>query len=155
MKHDQRIVDIGYCLNESLTNHCLWLLDQKMQVWKCTNELSPTSGSWNLRFITQLDNLRFKCFLKEALAYEQFFELSEVFHLQCLDELDYEKSLNHEYVYALNDIATKIVIVKQPRLLNRETQMDTEEDEYQFDSSQDSTDFNLQKKYNVREKDLI
>ena len=95
LQKDEPIIEVSYCLDEGLKRHCLWIMDEKYQVWKCSNELSPTSTNWSLSLHTSLDNRIYKRFLRPAMTYDQFYDISTLFDLQALKELSYDQSLNH------------------------------------------------------------
>jgi len=38
LTQEERIIDSFYCVSLTGEYHCIWILDQKLQVWKCTGE---------------------------------------------------------------------------------------------------------------------
>jgi hypothetical protein len=48
IKRDDTIIDFSYCKSLDNKNHCIWMLDNKLQVWKCSNELNPNQFNWEL-----------------------------------------------------------------------------------------------------------
>ena len=60
LKRDESLVDIMYCVSVDRKYQCIWMLDEKNQVWKCTNELNPNSCNWTLTKIQIFDDLMFK-----------------------------------------------------------------------------------------------
>jgi len=116
LKKDETIIDVAYCVESEQQNHCLWLMDEKLQVWKCTNELNPNSSNWSLIKITAFDTLYFKKFLKPAMTYEDYFvttSLSDISSCHLVTPSDYRQK---ELLYSFNESSTKCVILKQPNL---------------------------------------
>ena len=35
MKRDESIIDYAYCVQSNFKNHCVWLMDERLQIWKC------------------------------------------------------------------------------------------------------------------------
>jgi len=109
---------VTYCVQESLKNHCLWLLDEKLQVWKCTNELNPNSCNWTLRKITMLDNLKFRRFLQPAMTFEDFYDTTSLNGIECLGSIAEKNAKQNEVLYAFNGTTLKCLVVKQPVIRN-------------------------------------
>ena len=72
LKKDETIIDFSYCKSENLKNHCVWMMDQKLQIWKCSNELNPNSCNWILTKICMFEDLYYKKFLQPAMTYQNF-----------------------------------------------------------------------------------
>ena len=86
MKKDETIIDFAYCISDSQRNHCIWMLDEKFQVWKCTNEVNPSSCNWTLTKTTIFDTLIQKKFLQPAMTYDDFYMTTILNKLKCLRE---------------------------------------------------------------------
>ena len=50
--NDESILDFSYCVSDDKLNQTIWLLDEKMQIWKCNNEMNPNSTNWHLKKVT-------------------------------------------------------------------------------------------------------
>lgn len=111
LKKDEVIIDFSYCISDNYQNHCVWMLDEKLQVWKCTNELNPNSCQWTLVKVTMFDLLYFKKFLQPAMTYQDFYLISMLNKLQCYKNLKLEES-SYEFLSAFNGTSTKAVILK-------------------------------------------
>jgi hypothetical protein len=48
LQHNETIIDFCYCISDHRRDHCIWMLDEKNQVWKCQNEMNINSTNWNL-----------------------------------------------------------------------------------------------------------
>jgi len=99
-------------------NHCIWILDERLQVWKCSNEINPTSTNWTLTKITVFDNLYFKRFLKPAMTYDDFFVTTSLNGIRCLKQIGFDNFKQREFLFAFNKSSTKGVIVKQPLIMS-------------------------------------
>ena len=87
------------------------MLDEKLQIWKCTNELNPNSCQWTLAKVTMFDQLIFKKFMQPAMTYQDYYMTSSLKRLQCYRNLELEEP-GYEYLCAFNGTATKTVIIK-------------------------------------------
>ena len=106
-----------YCVQESNKNHCLWLMDEKLQIWKCYNELISNSCDWTLTKVTNtFDNLYHKRFLKVSMNYDDYFVTTSLSGMKCLHSLALEEVKQHEFLFAFNETSQKCVIVKQQTL---------------------------------------
>jgi len=54
-RKEETIIDVAYSVDEKEVNHCLWLLDEQYQVWKCVNEFNPNKFNWTLNKISMHD----------------------------------------------------------------------------------------------------
>lgn len=82
LKKDEAIIDFAYCVSDNGKNQCIWMMDEKLQIWKCTNELNPNSCNWTLVKITMFDTLPYKKFLRPAMTYDDYYLTTSLNHLR-------------------------------------------------------------------------
>lgn len=115
-KKDETIVDFSYCLSDDGKQHCVWMLDEKCQVWKCSSELNPNSCNWTSTKVAMADHLLFWSFLKPAMTFDDYFFSTGLNKLRCFRS--WVDSESHKYTHQaiFNFTATRVGILKQPRL---------------------------------------
>ena len=92
-------------------------MDEKLQIWKCYNELVSNSCDWTLTKITNtFDNLYQKRFLHVCMSYEDFFVTTNLQGMKCLQSLQLEESRQQEFLFAFNETSQKCIIIKQQSL---------------------------------------
>ena len=80
-------MDYFYCVSNTGMNHCLWILDSKLQVWKCTgerDEFCAQQCNWNLEKKQNL--LKFEEIVKTYLASSlnlKSYDSSSKFSIKC------------------------------------------------------------------------
>ena len=116
LKKDESIIDIAYCIHEDNKLHCLWLIDEKLQVWKCSNELNPISCNWTLIKVSMFNNLFYRRFLQPAMTYQDFFVTSSLNGIDCFRDIDLEDLNQVEFMFSFNQSSTKSILVKQPNI---------------------------------------
>ena len=99
LKKDEQILDYKYSISQNGHNHCIWLLDQKMQVWKCSNERNPNQATWTLNRVAVYTHLTFKSFFNQATTYEDFFMTCSLSKLKCFKDANI-----HEHKIIINGI---------------------------------------------------
>lgn len=119
-KKDESIIDFCYCVSENFRNQCIWMLDEKLQVWKCSNELNPSSCNWTLVKQYSYDNLFYKKFLTPAMTYDDFYMSTTLNRMRCYKNLGLENGANHKYVQTFNAMSTKTILAKQPKISSGE-----------------------------------
>lgn len=116
LKKDEQILDYKYSISQNGHNHCIWLLDQKMQVWKCSNERNPNQATWTLNRVAVYTHLTFKSFFNQATTYEDFFMTCSLSKLKCFKDANiHEHKIINFQVY-FNATATKSLVIQQPRI---------------------------------------
>ena len=88
LKKDETIIDVAYCVQSNQKNHCLWLLDEKLQVWKCSNELNATSINYSLTKITMFEPSEFRRFFKPATTYDSYSDTSVLNNIKAFRGID-------------------------------------------------------------------
>jgi hypothetical protein len=83
LKKDETIIDFAYTIQDNRKNHCIWMMDEKLQLWKCLNELNPNSCNWTLVKITMFDNLHYKKFFTPAMTYDDYYMTTSLNKLRC------------------------------------------------------------------------
>ena len=84
-----------------------------MQVWKCTNELSPNVCNWTLIKIRMLDNVLRYRFLQPCMNFDDFNMTIILNKLACFKGIA-DNIIHQEYLFVFNETSTKAVVVKQP-----------------------------------------
>jgi len=115
LKKDESIIEYSYCVSDNGKNHCIWMIDEKLQVWKCSNELNPNSCNWTLAKITMFESLFYKKFLMPSMTYDDFFMSTILNKLRCFQKI-IQNGESHEFFFIYNGTSTKTIIVKQPAI---------------------------------------
>jgi hypothetical protein len=63
------------------------MLDEKLQVWKCSNELNPYSCNWTMTKITMFNNLVYKKFMVPSMSYDDYSMTSNFNRLECFSKI--------------------------------------------------------------------
>lgn len=118
-KKDETIVDFCYRISNDGKQHCIWMLDEKYQVWKCTSELNPNSYNWTSVKVAVPDHLVFMSFLQPAMTFDDYHFSMSLNKLKCFRNWtsDNSRRQNHQFVY--NYTATKIGNLRQPQFRSR------------------------------------
>lgn len=114
LKRDESILEYSYSISSNFKNQCIWLLDEKQQVWKCQNELNPNSGNWSVQKITMFDTNISKKFLDPAMKFDDYHMTTSLNKLKCFQEIGLDDSRPMEFLFAYNGTSTRSIIVKQP-----------------------------------------
>ena len=88
------------------------MMDEKLQIWKCTNELSPNSCNWSLIKITMYDNLFYKKFLVPANTYEDYYMTTSLNKLKCFKKIGLKNKIPQDFLFAYNGSSTRAAVVK-------------------------------------------
>jgi len=83
LQPNESIVDFQYCISQSSKNHCVWMLDEKNQVWKCQNEMNVNSINWSLTKVEMFDHLFYNKFFSPGMTFDQFQMMSVLNKLEC------------------------------------------------------------------------
>ena len=49
LRNDETIKDVSYCVTDDNKYHCLWILDQKQQIVRCSDENNPNQYNWTIQ----------------------------------------------------------------------------------------------------------
>jgi len=112
LKKDEAIIDFCYCISDDFQNQCIWMMDEKLQVWRCTNELNPNSCNWTTVKVTMFDSLYYKKFFKPSMTFSDFHTTSTLNSLDAFKALGLESGQKHEFIFAYNGTVTKVFVVK-------------------------------------------
>jgi len=146
LKKDETIIDISYRLQTNYEHHCLWLIDEKMQIWRCVNELNPNSVNWTLTKITMLDNQFPKQFLQPAMTFDDYFEASSMFSLDGFKSFGPDFKRQSKFLLAYNSTSTKTIIISQPRIEEKGTYLTIPEVE---ERNNKNLDLQLRERFNI------
>ena len=112
---NRNIIDYKYCTSTDCLNHCIWIIDQEYNVWKCYSERNLKESNWNLQKINILNRQSLNQFLQPAMTYDNYFMLFDLKGIHSLASLLKNDKQNKEYLFTFNQSDTKIIVVKQPK----------------------------------------
>ena len=91
-------------------------MDEKLQLWKCLNELNPNSCNWTLVKITLFDNLHYKKFFTPAMTYEDYYMTTSLNKLKCFQAVNNQhlesEDVKHEFLFGYNLTTTRCTVAR-------------------------------------------
>lgn len=114
LKKDETIIDFSYRVSDDKLNQAIWFLDDKLQIWKCVNELNPNSSNWTLIKVTMFDYLPYRQFIQPSMTYDEFYISSIMNKLCCFKKMMPDDQDNFDFIFRYNMSSTRLLLVMQP-----------------------------------------
>jgi hypothetical protein len=96
-------------------------MDEKLQIWKCQNEMNPASTNWILSKYQTFENLYYRRFLRPAMTYENFYMQTVLNKLKAISKvIEIEGDNAKHMLIAYNGTTTKAIMVNQPNFMSEE-----------------------------------
>ena len=109
-------MDMSYQISNDGKYHCFWLIDTKLQIWKCFTERNPNLSNWTLSKLQICYGLHYKKFLAPAMSYDEYSLTSDLNSIGIFSKSKVSKYKNMQYLITYNSSSTKGVFVQQPDL---------------------------------------
>lgn len=117
LRKDENIIDFSYQISTDGQYHCIWILDEKLQIWKCSSEHDANQTNWTMVKVISFNDLQFKKFFKPAMTYTDYYMTSFIDDMKCIknhytkDYAGRQATGYMDFQFAFNGSATKCIIV--------------------------------------------